>query len=172
MARPEITKTPLGQRLSEVRKKLGYSERLAFADALGVSQKTLGNYERGDHEPSAELIQVYKNRYGVNLNWLFTGEGEMFVDPSKAPASSKSVNAKLMHRLARLAREVHKEVGSPPHGDTITEDAADLYNELLRLVNHIDDEDEVRANWEKLRFEFKRKLQEQSRNREEGRNIA
>lgn len=78
MARPEKIKTPLGQRLSDVRKKLGFSDRPPFADLLGIPKDTLGNYERGDREPNADLLTIYRRRFGVNLNWLIAAEGDMF----------------------------------------------------------------------------------------------
>lgn len=87
MARPEKIKTPLGQRLSDVRKKLGFPERPHFADHLGVPKETLGNYERGDREPNAELLTIYRRRFGVNLNWVITGEGDMF-DAGASPNSA------------------------------------------------------------------------------------
>jgi len=172
MARPEKIKTPLGQRLTDARKALGYETRAPFAELLGLPLETLGGYERGVREPDSSFMAMYHERFGINLTWLITGHGEMFADPAKAPARSRIVNKQLMHKLARLAREARKEIGGGMHGETITEDAADLYNELLTLVNNIDDMEEVEATLPRLSLLFKRKLQEQSRNREEGRNTA
>ena len=172
MARPEKIKTPLGQRLTDVRKTLGYPERPPFADLLEMPKDTLGNYERGDREPDSSFMAMYHQRFGVDITWLITGEGEMFADRSKAPASSRTVNSQLMQKIARLAREVRREIGSNPQGDTITIDATNLYNYLLSIVSNIDDTEEVAANWSKLRFHFKRTLQEHSGNQEEGRNTA
>ena len=158
--------------MRDVRRKLGDQDRESFAEMLGTSTRSLATYERGDAEPGSSVLTVYKERHGINLNWLLSGEGEMFIDPSKAPAPSRTINSRLMQKLARLAREVHKEVGDNPHGDTITVDAADLYNSLLSLVSNIDDAEEVDATLPRLRLLFKRKLQEQSGNLEEGRSIA
>ncbi|MDZ7927886.1 MAG: S24 family peptidase [Agrobacterium sp.] len=78
MARPEIIKTPLGQRLRDIRKALGDQPREVFAKSLGISEKTLGNYERGDNEPDASVLLAYKEVYGVDVSWLLTGKGPMF----------------------------------------------------------------------------------------------
>ncbi|MCM0751914.1 transcriptional regulator [Brucella pseudogrignonensis] len=172
MARPEKIKTPLGQRLTDVRKALGYETRAPFAELLSIPLETLGGYERGIREPDSNYMAMYHDRFGIDLTWLLTGGGEMFADLSKAPASSRAINKRLMHKLARLAREVRKELGAGVHGETITEDAADLYNELLTLVNGVNDMEEVEVTLPRLRLMFKRKLQEQSGDQEEGRNIA
>ncbi|MCQ9146184.1 helix-turn-helix domain-containing protein [Ochrobactrum intermedium] len=151
---------------------MNYSDRQALAAELGISKNSLAFYERGERTPDASVLEIYCSRFAINANWLLTGQGDMFADPAKAPAPSRTVNKQLLHKLARLAREARKEIGGGMHGETITEDAADLYNELLTLVNNIDDVEEVDATLPRLRLLFKRKLQEQSRNREEGRNTA
>jgi len=78
MARPQIAKTPLAERLTEVRKALGYEARQPFAQLLKMHPDTLGGYERGDSTPDHEFLGMYKRRFGVNIDWLITGEGPMF----------------------------------------------------------------------------------------------
>jgi transcriptional regulator with XRE-family HTH domain len=82
MARPEKIKTPLGQRLSDARKRLGYDERPVFAEALRIPLSTLANYERGESAPNADVLAIYHLQFGINLNWLISGKGEMFVADS------------------------------------------------------------------------------------------
>ncbi|GAB4384940.1 XRE family transcriptional regulator [Albidovulum sp.] len=78
MARAEVIKTALGQRLREVRKALGDRSRDDFAQEVGLSPKTIANYERGDTQPDAAAISAYRKRFNVDANWLVTGDGEMF----------------------------------------------------------------------------------------------
>lgn len=78
MARPEVLKTELGQRLRLVRQKAGDLSRDEFAQHLGLSSKTLANYERGDTQPDAQALAAYRRFAEVDANWLITGDGEMF----------------------------------------------------------------------------------------------
>lgn len=79
LARPEIPpKTALGARLRELRRRLGDPERDVFAAQLGVSKTTLGNYEKGESEPTASVLDSYRHNFGANVLWIITGEGEMF----------------------------------------------------------------------------------------------
>jgi phage repressor protein C with HTH and peptisase S24 domain len=78
MARPQVAKTPLAQRLTDVRKALGCAARLPFAQSLEMHPDTLGGYERGDSTPDYDFLSMYKRRFGVNLDWLITGDGPMF----------------------------------------------------------------------------------------------
>ncbi len=74
MARPEKTKTKFGQRLREVR---GSVKREVFARQLDITERSLGNYERGDRVPDSVFLEKIRLNSGVNLNWLLTGEGAM-----------------------------------------------------------------------------------------------
>ncbi|MGV1823766.1 S24 family peptidase [Agrobacterium vitis] len=79
MARPEIEpKTPLGLRLREVRAHLKIEDRDAFASQLGLSKGGLAHYERGERVPDASVLQAYRENFGINANWLLTGQGSMF----------------------------------------------------------------------------------------------
>lgn len=49
----------------------------AFAVKLGIPRTTLINYEKGTSLP-AELLPVLRDQVGLNLDWFFTGEGQMF----------------------------------------------------------------------------------------------
>ncbi|WP_375663991.1 helix-turn-helix domain-containing protein, partial [Bartonella sp. CL63NXGY] len=75
-------KTPLARRLIEVRKLVGLSRDI-FSLKIGISIQGLGNYERGDRTPDATVLTSYGEKFGVNLNWLLTGEDEMFINMMK-----------------------------------------------------------------------------------------
>ncbi|OOF87883.1 transcriptional regulator [Rodentibacter ratti] len=52
-----------------------------FAEQTGIAYRTLQGYIGGEREPNAEGMTGIA-RAGVNLNWLVSGEGEMFVENS------------------------------------------------------------------------------------------
>jgi hypothetical protein len=47
-----------------------------FAREAGIVQGTFHNYTHG-RIPNVDSLINIRNRYGVNINWLLTGEGEM-----------------------------------------------------------------------------------------------
>lgn len=71
----------LGQRLRAWRQALGLTQA-QMAERLGLHIGVLKKYETGQNTPGGEALAAYA-RTGVNMNWLLTGEGEMF--PRKAP---------------------------------------------------------------------------------------
>jgi phage repressor protein C with HTH and peptisase S24 domain len=90
MARPSKITEGVGARLAQLREPLNRKE---FAQDLGVPDSTLGNYERGERWPDWTFLEILRHKRGVNLNWLFTGEGDAFASPatSQLPASNEDV---------------------------------------------------------------------------------
>lgn len=60
-----------------------------FAEQTGIAYRTLQGYVGGEREPNAEgMAAIAKAR--VNLNWLVSGEGEMFQsEPQKTIMSEQ-----------------------------------------------------------------------------------
>jgi transcriptional regulator with XRE-family HTH domain len=50
-----------------------------FADSLGINQSVAGDIELGKREPSRDVLMKLATNYKVNINWLFTGDGAMFI---------------------------------------------------------------------------------------------
>jgi len=73
----------INARFRAVREKVeGPRGRLRFAKAIDESHSNVSRYERGRKIPGHVLARVVK-RYGVNANWLLTGDGVMF-SPTEA----------------------------------------------------------------------------------------
>ena len=75
-------------------KKLRYELRMsaqALADVMGVSLITMQNYELGKREPKYAFMYQLLTRYNVNINWLMTGQGEMFIGQDKATSGNIDV---------------------------------------------------------------------------------
>lgn len=60
-------------RLSALRAAKGLSRR-AFAEPLGLSSRTLEKYEYAQREVSAVALARLRQVYGVDVNWLLTGD--------------------------------------------------------------------------------------------------
>lgn len=79
MARPETeSKTIFGKRLRYVRLALGDPSRETLAKNFSMTKNSIAFYERGEREPNLSVLQTYRTLYGVNINWLLTGQGKMF----------------------------------------------------------------------------------------------
>ena len=148
MARPETDpKTPLAKRLRNVRRSLGDIDRVEFSKALGLSTNSVSRYERGEQEPSYSAFAAYCTVYGVNMNWLLTGEGEMFADPSKRPAAAPvpAIDPELFRAVGRLVLKVYKEEGIKLPPDALLDEQAGAYNALVARAEDPRDSAELTA---------------------------
>lgn len=108
MARAEkASKTALGDRLRSIRRTLGDPDRLVFSGKLGISKNSLAAYERGENEPTASTLGSYASIFGISVQWLVSGEGEMFSGNS---AKIKNVGTALLDRdVMKIAIEAVEE---------------------------------------------------------------
>ncbi len=103
------------ERIRKLRKELGLTQQ-KFADALGVKQNTIAQYESGRNEPIDAVISLICREFNVSEDWLRTGEGEMFKPKSRneelfefaakvAEGDPGSIQAQLLAVMSRLTDE-------------------------------------------------------------------
>ncbi|MFG0304818.1 MAG: hypothetical protein ACF8Q5_01250 [Phycisphaerales bacterium JB040] len=100
------------ERLTQVR----FSERLEQAGVRGASRKSVGNYLKGDGEPtSPEWYSEAARILGVNEPWLREGSGEMRPKPPDAGDGYPAYAQSLYDTVGALleARSVPPELHMP-----------------------------------------------------------
>jgi transcriptional regulator with XRE-family HTH domain len=161
LARPEKEpKTALAIRLREVRRQMGDPERSTLEEALGVSVGAIARYERGDSEPTAAVIAKYRAEFGISFDWLLTGEGEMYADPSKAPKLKEvpGIDQSLFRQVGRLVIGVFKGSGVNLPPDALLDEQSGAYNALLARAEDPDDKEELTSLLPWLEARLKKQL--------------
>lgn len=77
----------VGARLKAIRESRGLSVN-DLAELLGIKNTSYHKYERGENFPDKAIILELKNRFQINIHWLFTGEGDRFLQTRKTSESS------------------------------------------------------------------------------------
>ena len=67
------------ERLALVRKKLQLTQR-EFAEKISVATGFIASMELGDRKVNIRIMKLISSSFNVNLQWLETGQGEMFTD--------------------------------------------------------------------------------------------
>lgn len=75
--------TAMNQRMKMVREALGMSQA-HFAESADIGLGVIKNIDSNRTEPNDHFYNVLCARYNINRAWLETGEGEMFVEMSRA----------------------------------------------------------------------------------------
>ena len=68
----------MNERLKEVRKVLGLNQT-EFGERIGVSAAAISKVERGKNDLTDQMIFDMCKEFGIDEQWLRTGEGEVFV---------------------------------------------------------------------------------------------
>lgn len=94
----------IAQNLATVRKQIN-SNAVAFSKEVDIPYTTFIKYERGERKPSFELLEYLADVYNVNLNYIFSGEGQMFIKPDENTGERQNdttVKERLSHFGERL----------------------------------------------------------------------
>ncbi len=74
----------IGDRLKDIRLNIGVSQK-AFAEKFGIPQQTYGKYETGVTS-CPDSFKEQLSQMGINLHWLITGQGPMYLDDDQPQA--------------------------------------------------------------------------------------
>lgn len=106
-------------RLKKLIKALNLNQ-LSFSKSLGMTQPNISKMMNGERQLSIEVLNRMSDRYNVNLHWLLTGVGEMFLEelPDKkfqvnedsVPYTGKGRLEELEERLKRLEEQISGSV--------------------------------------------------------------
>ena len=78
-------------RIRLLRHTLGLTQQ-KFADKLGIKGNAISQYESGRNAPIDAVISLICREFNVNEEWLRTGNGEMFVQRTRADELSSFVD--------------------------------------------------------------------------------
>ena len=92
-------------RLKQLRKELGLTQQ-EFSDQIGIKRNTFSQYENGRNEPIDAVIKLICGKFNVNEDWLRTGEGEMFVQVSRADELQRLIDASLSEESGEFKRRI------------------------------------------------------------------
>jgi len=112
----------IGERIRLIRKKLGLTQK-EFGERIGVIDRLVSKWEKGLNEPTSKSLKAIAQEFNVNLHWLLTGEGEMFIDKNKKGQGNftekANINPELYNFIALLSEEQQKQL-------------ADVFKEVLK----------------------------------------
>lgn len=94
----------LGTRLGQVVALFRYKKDAA--DVCGVTAEQLKRYLRGKNAAPFEVLAKLAAAKNINLNWLATGQGDMF---GPAPTRPDAVDEELLGRISDGISKVYKD---------------------------------------------------------------
>ncbi len=72
-------KSDIGKRFGDIRIKIGLTQT-ELAGQMGCGRSNISLIENGKNLPGGSILITLKSKYKVSLDWLFSGEGSMFIE--------------------------------------------------------------------------------------------
>jgi len=79
------------ERIKEVRKKLELSQ-VEFSERIFLSKSFYGDIEIGKKKLNERIIFIISKQFNVNIEWIKTGKGQMFIEKSPDIMKEKLLN--------------------------------------------------------------------------------
>ncbi len=92
----------LGERLTYVRKKNGYTQS-SLAETIGVSRGVIFNIEKNKTIPQAIVVNAICQTLRINKDWLLRGTGKM------EDTREDILSTKILAELYQITRELSEE---------------------------------------------------------------
>jgi len=144
--------------LNELIKKLGISQK-AFGEGIGIKPAFVNDVLNGRARGfSSETLTAIQKTYKVNLNWLLTGDGEMFITPSDFKDGKVSYTA--ISDINEITRTKWFKNLTKEQRDIITNCSAVKDKDILKKVSVIISRQAAKEEGDRELEELDRGLQE------------
>lgn len=100
----------LGLNLKKIREYLNLSQK-QFAESMDSTAQAFYGYEKNIRDIPNKLLDKLVSKYNININWLLTGNGDMFITDSKAQPGLCANCEELQKLVDELALE-NKTLGA------------------------------------------------------------
>ena len=100
-----------GKRLRKVRGLIGLDQK-AFGIGIGIAGRdTISRWERGLGFPSADTLFVMRQKYSINIDWLISGEGKLFIEGGVREGESEEPISLPIDPVEQLLAEEEERAG-------------------------------------------------------------
>lgn len=86
----------IANRFIEMRNKLGFNKS-QLAQYIQSTPSIIGEIESGKREPSKNILIKLLSMYNVNINWLLSGEGKIFINENSKGYSPPNLENKSLN---------------------------------------------------------------------------
>ena len=98
--KPDIDLKQIGQRLEAVRKTLAMT-LVKMEEIIGLSKSLIAAAEKGEKKPSTIYLHGLITHFKVNVNYILTGNGEMFLERKNKSEEEKDMD-ELFDRMKKV----------------------------------------------------------------------
>lgn len=131
-----IDYTKINERIFSIRHEEDLTQQ-AFANRISVSRSFVSRMESGKEKPSESLLKLIALEFGINEDWLFYGNGEMYSDvyENDREEISKAANEMLLNIMKLLNVNSNTAYANIVYGLTFATDILKFSEKPLEEYN-------------------------------------
>lgn len=123
----------INTRIKLIRKQLEVAQKY-MAESIGITKNYLSAIERGKRTPSDTVLIALMSRWGVMRDYLYDGEGDMFVPRVAEEAAAYGIDFS-----NRDIKDILEKI-SLIYNQGNEDQKAQLYGHVMHIYNRIQDE--------------------------------
>ena len=132
----------ISDRLKHLRKEIGFNNQAEFSEVVNIPLSTLQRYEQGKMKMPHTFLEILSKNFNVNVNWLLTGDGEIF---NNSQAVEKIITGNNNNVNVGGSFNIEKSFNAQKEVELEETVLRDIVNKLKNvhdnsLLNYIDDE--------------------------------
>jgi len=132
----------ISDRLKHLRKEIGFNNQAEFSEVVNIPLSTLQRYEQGKMKMPHTFLEILSKNFNVNVNWLLTGDGEIF---NNSQAVEKIITGNNNNVNVGGSFNIEKSFNAQKEIELEETVLRDIVNKLKNvhdnsLLNYIDDE--------------------------------
>ena len=104
---------------------------MEFASSIGLTQAGYSDIERGKNNVSGKIKILLKREHHVNVSWLESGEGEMFLPTDENQNSEEQT---LIANFRLEIQKLQKEINQLAADNNQFREQADSMNQLIEKL--------------------------------------
>ncbi|MCP4153960.1 MAG: helix-turn-helix transcriptional regulator [bacterium] len=96
----------IGERIKKIREHLGLKQK-EFAESMSIQSSYLSEIESGKKNASTETLNKLFDIHNINISYLFTGEGNYFIQKEENGASHQKKTLSQLNAATDLMDELY-----------------------------------------------------------------
>ena len=101
----------VGERIRKLRREFGMTQQ-SFARAMSISRSHVANLETGGSEPSDHMLSFMCHKFGVSVDWLKHGQGDLGASATDLDETQKVLFVSFWPDVPFRFRRSHNSKGS------------------------------------------------------------
>lgn len=109
-----------------------FKSKKEAADTLEISTDQLARYIKGQVSPPLSVLIRLSAAKGISLDWLASGQGEMFGSVPLVTTALTAIDQELNARVVEAVSTVYKECGGRISPRDLGRVSAEIYNDIAQ----------------------------------------